>query len=510
MLLLLIAVSLLAVPSAPDTLVVCPSEFREALAPWEAYRRSQGHEILVVDVPTDAAQLQATICRVAERGGLKSLLLIGDVPSNGPENEQAQSRAAIPTNYLVAQVNKRWGSEATIASDSPYADTDADGTPDLAFGRIPADSAAELATAVQKILRYEQGTDRGPWERQLNIVAGVGGFGVVADTLVEAAGRQVIHATVPECYFISQTIASPTSPHCPPPGQFNAHVCAQLNAGSLAWIYLGHGLPMELDHVRTAHGEEPILSVGDVPHLHCGAQSPLAVLIACYTGAFDAHRDCLAEELLLAPGGPVAVIAATRITMPYGNTVLGYELLRAGFNDRPAELGEVLRLAKSRTLQMSTADMLLRTSLDAIAQGISPPPVDLAAERREHVAMYHLLGDPLLRWRRPRELRVSVPKEGVVGEPLSLEIQSEVAGNCLVELLSGGDSSVEPTAKETIAIETGKTQLALNTTPSAAGSYTVRAFVSGREDSAAGSTRFRVCKATERISRASGSDSTKK
>jgi hypothetical protein len=33
---------------------------------------------------------------------------------------------------------------------------------------------------------------------------------------------------------------------------------------------------------------------------------------------------------------------------------------------------------------------------------LSPPPVDLAAERREHVFMYQLIGDPLLPLHGPR------------------------------------------------------------------------------------------------------------
>jgi hypothetical protein len=84
--------------------------------------------------------------------------------------------------------------------------------------------------------------------------------------------------------------------------------------------------------------------------------------------------------------------------MPYGNTVLGYELLRACFQDRPTSLGEALRLAQCRTLTAIEQDKL-RPSLDSLAQGLSPSPVDLAAERREHVLMYHLFGDPLLRLR---------------------------------------------------------------------------------------------------------------
>jgi hypothetical protein len=146
--------------------------------------------------------------------------------------------------------------------------------------------------------------------------------------------------------------------------------------------------------------------VADVPLLRRGEQAPLVVLVACYTGAIDARSDCLGEELLLAEEGPIAVLAATRVTMPYGNTVLGYELLRACFNDRPDSLGEILRLAQRRTLSEPEQGSL-RASIDSLAHGLSTPPVDLPAERREHVLMYQLLGDPLLRLHRPTEPTIS-------------------------------------------------------------------------------------------------------
>ena len=34
-----------ALQAAPDTAVVCPAEFREALAPWLEFRRQQGHHL---------------------------------------------------------------------------------------------------------------------------------------------------------------------------------------------------------------------------------------------------------------------------------------------------------------------------------------------------------------------------------------------------------------------------------------------------------------------------------
>jgi hypothetical protein len=93
----------------------------------------------------------------------------------------------------------------------------------------------------------------------------------------------------------------------------------------------------------------------------------------------DAPQGCLGEELLLAEDGPVAVIAATRVTMPYGNTIMGCELLRACFQDRPEALGDVVRLAQRRVLAPADKEQLakdqLRATLDGMAEMLSPPPV---------------------------------------------------------------------------------------------------------------------------------------
>jgi hypothetical protein len=363
--------------AATDTLVVCPAEFRAALAPWETYRRGQSYELEFVDPPATADELHMAIRQAAGGGQLKFVVLVGDVP-------------AIPTHYAEAKINLRWGSEPTIATDQMYADVDGDAMPDVAVGRIPVDSIPELHAVVRKVLRYEQNSDQGSWRRQLDVVAGAGGFGPLTDALIEAAGRSIFQQVVPADYEVRQLPADPDA------------TCAQISAGSFAWIYLGHGMPTMLDVANTPRGERPILAVGDVPRLRCGAKCPLAVLVACYTGAIDARRDCLAEELMLNPQGPVAAIAATRVTMPYGNSVFGCELLRAALADPPATLGEVWTQAQRKTLAAAPASDSLRESLDALARGVSPPPVDLAGERREHVLMYQLLGDPLLRLNYPQ------------------------------------------------------------------------------------------------------------
>jgi hypothetical protein len=409
---------LAAATPAPDTLVVCPDEFRGSLQEWVDYRQSQGHRIAILQAPGTAGELQAAVRRTAKSGRLKCLVLIGDVAGAG-ELKLAGNLSPIPTNYLPANVNLRWGSTPTIATDIPFADLDGNGSPDLAVGRIPADTPDELRRALRKAIDYERNSEAGQWQRRLDIVSGVGGFGAVADTLIEAAGRQVFQQAVPPDYEMRHTSAKTANVKT---NSFRETACNHLNEGSLAWIYLGHGLPTELDRVPTSSGHLPIMSIDDVHKLRCHQCRPLAVLVACYTGAFDARQECLAEELALADEGPVAVIAATRVTMPYGNSVLGYELLRACFHDRPTSLGEALRLAQCRTLTAKDGDKF-RPSLDSLAQGLSPPPADLVGERREHVLMYHLFGDPLLQLRIPSREPSSVT--GSIVEPTAKAPRSE-------------------------------------------------------------------------------------
>lgn len=371
---------------------------------WEKFRSGQGHELEIVDASTSAVQLKATIRRASQAGTLKYVVLIGDEPS-ARDSFETVATVRVPTNYVPGKVNIRWGPEKQIASDTPYGDLDGDGTPDIAVGRIPARSAAQLSSVLRKVIRYERQVDHGAWEKCLNIVSGAGGFGSVTDAMVQAAGRQVIQQTVPREYEVRHIFDSTTNEVGTDKLDFASRARRELNSGGLAWIYVGHGLPTELVYAPSATGFKSLLSMSDVPQLHCGPHSPLAVLIACYTGAMDAPQGCLGEELLLAEDGPVAVIAATRVTMPYGNTVMGCELLRACFQDPPAELGEVVRLAQRRVLAPVSKEQpskdQLRATLDGMAEMLSPPPVDLAGERREHVLMYQLIGDPLLRVRRP-------------------------------------------------------------------------------------------------------------
>src|SRR5450432_1644171 len=73
------AASVAAADNRADVLVVCPVEFRAALAPWVSYREGQGHALRIIESTQTASELRTIIQRVAGENQLHNIVLIGDV-----------------------------------------------------------------------------------------------------------------------------------------------------------------------------------------------------------------------------------------------------------------------------------------------------------------------------------------------------------------------------------------------------------------------------------------------
>ena len=161
---------------------------------------------------------------------------------------------------------------------------------------------------------------------------------------------------------------------------------------------------------------------------------PIAVLMACYTGAFDQPHDCLAEHLLRAPRGPVAVICGSRVTMPYAMSLLGTALMDGCFQRRIDRLGDVLLYAKQRLAAAASDEDWRRKTLDALALAFHADKNALHGERSEHQLIFHLLGDPTLKLRHPEEVQLDCASAIESGQTLQIHGTASVAGKCLVEL----------------------------------------------------------------------------
>lgn len=510
---MLLALMAATAGTAPDTVVVCPAAFRAELEPWLAYRREQGHTIAIVPSGTGQST-RAEIRRVASRGKLRAILLVGDAWTDARMADAQQS--VVPVLYTKAHVNVRFGSTPEIATDNPYADLDDDRVPDVAIGRLPCDTPEELAGLVRRIISYEQCADFGAWRRQVNFVAGLGGFGAVTDAVIEAAAKSLIGDGIPAQYATTMTYGSWQSPYCPNPRRFSQATIERLNEGSLFWVYMGHGALRTVDDVFVPGASYSILTSRDASRLACGHGAPIACLLSCYSGAFDQPRDCLAEDLLKAAGGPVAVLCGSRVTLPYGMSVLGVELLESCFVERTQTLGEALLLAKRRLAQASTGGK--RAMLDAMAKAISPIGGQLDEERREHLDLFNLLGDPLLRIAYPRELAVKAEGPARPGGNLSVAFASPAEGEAAVELtvkrdrltfrpalraqfaatemndydatyLRANDPRV---ASCKIAVNRGEATAQLRVPDDARGLYHVRVYVEGADGCASGAAEVRV------------------
>jgi hypothetical protein len=138
--------------------------------------------------------------------------------------------------------------------------------------------------------------------------------------------------------------------------------------------------------------------------------------------------------------------------MPYGLSQLASEMINGCFRDRIPTLGEVVLQAKRRIWEddpVETSPTVLpgdtskgridirqryRKIITDMALALNPGGHDLLAERREHVRLMNLLGDPLLKIPYPDSVPLSVSSRVDPGSKLQVRGTSPISGALRVEL----------------------------------------------------------------------------
>lgn len=412
-------------------LVVCPPKLRPSMAAWELHRISQGLKIGWVDSAPTASEVLAKLNQSGRGQQTPFILLVGDCRIAAAN--QADPSCEVPTHYRSPGPTAAFGTTPSLPGDAPYGDLDGDGVPEIAVGRIPTTDPAALENLCQRIIAYETSNDFGPWRDTVQITAGVGGFGLLADAAIESATRAILTSALPPQVQLRVTYASPNSPFNPGPDDFFPTVLNRYREGGLFWVYLGHGQVTELDHVPGPGGSvRAVLCKDDVHLLERPANgAPIALMFACYTGAFDANTDSLAEKMLFAPGGPIAVLAGSRVTMPYGNAIAAQGLIDACYSSQANHLGLTWLNAQrelAATAESHPAIADKRRMLDMVATTISPNAAQLPEERLEHIHLYNLLGDPSLQLKHPKAIDLQVPRGVAPGTELLVKGNAPNAG----------------------------------------------------------------------------------
>ncbi len=446
-----------------SVIVVCPKAWESSLVEWVDYR-SRDYQIIHVEAVTSPQDLKRSILKAVgpAKFPVVAVLLCGDVGAvDDPSSKKAKFKTILPTFEIETKVKLGPFTTPTLATDLYYGDLDNDECPELAVGRLPAKNALDLSRMLRRSIDYEQSQSFGPWRDRIHATAGIGGFGVLADTAIESVARRLLSEGIPDRFQLNMTYASLTSPYCPDPFSLTRSFIGKINEGGLFWVYIGHGGVDRLDDFIVGKDAIPICLTEHVSQFNIKDGPPIALMLACFTGAFDARVDCFAETLLSRNDGPIAVIAGSRVTMPYGLSQLSTEVMDGCFRDQIPTLGGILLNAKrniwkqsgagakqgresdnSIEPQISAGERLRerqQSMIEQMATALSPEGHDLTEERREHVRLMNLLGDPLLRIMHPGSMSINCDLEPQAGKPLLVTGSSLRPGKLKIELTLSRD-----------------------------------------------------------------------
>ncbi len=232
------------------------------------------------------------------------------------------------------------------------ADLDEDGYPDVALGRLPAQTVEQLNTYIEKRIAYSMQPPAGDWQQRILLAAD--GQEELFKTHSERL-REGIPAGIETLAVYPMAESDATTEMLP-----------ALNEGSLVVNYVGHGSVQQWgkDRLLTAQGASELTNAGRLP---------IFINMTCLAGLFShPTQESLGESLLWAAGGgAVATVAPTSLTLPTNQSRLNEALIQELFAAERPYLGEALDRAK-RTVPLST-----------------PNDHDI-------VATFNLLGDPAL------------------------------------------------------------------------------------------------------------------
>jgi hypothetical protein len=345
------------VTNQADYLLIAPREFLGAAEPLLARRESQGlttkgvafeeiAEVFGRGQPSGEAirEFVSYAYHTWRRPSPRYVVLLGDATSD-PRRFQATSWSS-PLPALWARTSYLW----TVSDPGLVAVNGEDLVPDLAIGRLPAQTVAEAEALVSKVLAWEDsGQD-------------LGGNAVLVADNPDAAGdfeadvedihRSFLGGRTTEILKLRELGAST-----------RGRVKDAFDGGASLMSYVGHG-------GSAVWASENVWNSWDPPSLQAQSRQPLLLTMNCLNGYFVAPNfNSLSEALLKAEGrGVVGAFSPSGLSVDgpahqYHRAVVAE--LTGGEHER---LGDAI-LAAQRTYAES---------------GLMP----------ELLAVYHLLGDP--------------------------------------------------------------------------------------------------------------------
>ncbi len=374
-----------------DYIFITHHDFITATQALADYRASQGLRTVVVDVADVYDQFNYGIYHpMAIRNYLERAMLTwpGKAPSyvllvggGSFEIRQRENLYVDEPNYIppVLGIIDPWQGEIDGTS-LLAAVIGTDIVPDLAIGRLPVNSAADVNAVVAKTIAYE-GSAKILWQRNIVYIAdktaSAGNF--------EASSDKLAAAYTPPGYTASKIYVSQYGP------AITNAIIAKLNTdGALLVNYTGHGA------IPNWASGPTVFSRDNVSVLNNGAMLPVVLSWTCLDGYFYypyapalsiQQTPSLVENFLLTGGkGAVATFSPTGLGVATGHDFLAEGFYNSIFVDGNWDLGAASLAAKANLYRAGGFYDLIMT--------------------------YSVFGDPALRLRSPYSLAAS-PESGV-------------------------------------------------------------------------------------------------
>lgn len=209
--------------------------------------------------------------------------------------------------------------------------------PDMALGRLPGKSAAEVSAEVAKIISYMD-TTPGDWANKITLVAdkndpGAGSFTNSSDAV--ANNPALVDFTIEKIYStVTHTVA-----------QARAATLSAFNDGRLIVHYSGHGN-------STTWSYDKLWDMAYLPSLTNAGRLPFVVNMTCLVGYYILPNVSSADNAVmeamqrLPTNGAVASWAPTGYGLTAGHDVLDTGLFTAIFQNHVLEVGLATMQAK--------------------------------------------------------------------------------------------------------------------------------------------------------------------
>ncbi|MEP7199571.1 MAG: C25 family cysteine peptidase, partial [Chloroflexota bacterium] len=275
------------------------------------------------------------------------VLLVGKASYDTRDMLHAPNKNLLPT-FLRSTLNL-----GETGDDNAFVVFDeASPAPQMAIGRLPVKTDAQLATVIEKIIAYES-AGAADWRGRALFIADDkdSDFETMSEDFI---GRLPQGVTVTRAYLRANPVVSGTNGGGAASGGLvptKQAIVTNWNQGAALVSYVGHGS-------ITLWAAGPLFAASDANALRNAERLPFLLTPTCLDGYFlDAQQDSLAEQLLFKPdGGIIGGFVPTGLSFSASQRKLATGFLDALFQSPPPTVGEAIMRAKQAMPSPDRAD----------------------------------------------------------------------------------------------------------------------------------------------------------